>query len=442
MRGEKGSEGWWRSGKGKGKGGWFFPGDVPWREPIRRGEALLMWGYACDEVTHCVRSPDVPGRRFAIIVRVVRHGAPMHTSLDECMRPRDMPAPGGTESALLERPVVHRERQGDGAPVAPPPRAPRPRPPAGPPPAGPSPQPMPPAPLQQYQHPQPPFQPPFPFQLPYQFPMPPFPGQPQLAWPFSGTSPPFPFPFPTVASQPQAVGAQPSVGGPPQSPPPQSESAAGEGPRAGAPTPAPAAARRQIERLRGVWYLSAVSGLTWRITVPEEGFEYTMRELGGAERTVRKAFTFSLRGSLCTAGRELKKWQMDEDAVTGQAVCSAVEWDGGTPWVRAEPRGRTVSPSTASSSSSASSSPSSRQAEAPRRRRAEAAPRVIITVPPSPPRRGRPPPPFVSSHNVRSGAPRRRRRAGGAAPRRQRSALPASIKHDRWELREWPTAAG
>eukprot|EP00660_Eupelagonema_oceanica_P019186 gene19186-biopygen26709 len=105
-RGEKGSEGWWRSGKGKGKGGWYFPRDVPWREPIRRGEALLMWDYASNEVTHCVRSPDVPGRRFAIIVRVVRHGAPTHTSLDECMRPRVASAPaaaGGAESAPLER---------------------------------------------------------------------------------------------------------------------------------------------------------------------------------------------------------------------------------------------------------------------------------------------------------------------------------------------------
>eukprot|EP00660_Eupelagonema_oceanica_P019468 gene19468-biopygen3625 len=161
MRGEKGSQGWWRSGKGKGKGGWFFPGDVPWREPIRRGEALLMWGYACDEVTHCVRSPDVPGRRFAIIVRIVRQGAPMHTSLHECMRPREAPAPAiaGAERAPLERRDDRRDRQRWGAPAASPPRGNRPRPPAGLPPAArPHPQPPPlPPPQQQQQQQQLPF---------------------------------------------------------------------------------------------------------------------------------------------------------------------------------------------------------------------------------------------------------------------------------------------
>eukprot|EP00660_Eupelagonema_oceanica_P019289 gene19289-biopygen42117 len=460
LRGEKGCEGWWRSGKGKGKGGWSVPRDVPWREPIRRGEALLMWGYASNEVTHCVRSPDVTGRRIAIIVRVVRHGAPTHASLDECMRPRVASAPaaaGGAESSPVERRDARRERQGYGAPAAPPPRAPRPRPPAGPPPAGPPPtgpfppfpQSMLPPPVQQPQ-PQPPIQ------FPYQFPTPPFPnpaqlmaGLPQSTWPFSGATPPFPFPIPNAAFQPQVAGAQPSLGGPPH-PPPQREPAAGEGPRAGAPTHAPAAAQRQVERLRGTWYLTAASGVVWRVSVPAEGWDYSVTELGGARRRIAKKFTFSLRGTICAAGRELLRFQMDEDAATGQTTCSAVEWEGAegacVPWVRDQPRGRTasLSPATSASlsaSSSSSTSPPRREAEAPRRRRPDAAARVVVNVPPqrrvvapaaasaraqcaprAPPRRGDgcrgAPPPRRASAPDQGRPPRAAaapRRAGGAA---------------------------
>eukprot|EP00660_Eupelagonema_oceanica_P019570 gene19570-biopygen961 len=107
---------------GKGGGGWFHPPPVPWREPIRRGEALLMRGYAATCVTHCVRAPDVPGRRIAIIVRIVRRGAPIATA-GECVRPRAPPRPrparGGEERAPWERDDRRgAPRGGKGAPAA------------------------------------------------------------------------------------------------------------------------------------------------------------------------------------------------------------------------------------------------------------------------------------------------------------------------------------
>eukprot|EP00660_Eupelagonema_oceanica_P019498 gene19498-biopygen9235 len=91
-----------------------------------------MHGYAATRVTHCVRAPDVPGRRIAIIVRVVRPGAPI-ASAHECVRasPAPQPAGGGDVGCA---PLGREERRGaprgeKGAPAATQPPA-RPAPPA------------------------------------------------------------------------------------------------------------------------------------------------------------------------------------------------------------------------------------------------------------------------------------------------------------------------
>eukprot|EP00660_Eupelagonema_oceanica_P019745 gene19745-biopygen35886 len=195
-----------------------------------------MRGYAATRVTHCVRAPDVPGRRIAIIVRIVRPGAPI-ASTQECVRPRADPRPagGGEERARWERDGRRGAPQGGkGAPAAQPSNRPPPPPPPNPgQPAMPNTMPLPQqSPFQAWQQ--------FSMAPPYfpaagQFPQIPMSGQQQ--WPVQGGPPFSGLPPPGYPPTPAPGVTQPdwSTGMPPRTDPPPPDPAGPLAPQAGAP---------------------------------------------------------------------------------------------------------------------------------------------------------------------------------------------------------------
>eukprot|EP00660_Eupelagonema_oceanica_P015760 gene15760-9568_t len=194
------------------------------------------------------------------------------------------------------------------------------------------------------------------------------------------------------------------MGAPPPTPPPiERQRDVGVPARAGASSfVAPDAAARQLRRLAGVWFFRNHStGSLWRYTVAEGGHTYTYvyDELGGDRRHGQKEFSFSPRGALCHAGRELKRMETTEDVVTGEAETVAAEWADGVLWVRYDPRDPFP----------AADSPPGTARSSPRRRRPSPGARVKFTV--------RMPAPAPQP----APAPERRREAQGAAATRGES---------------------